>query len=117
MVRHFEGVLKCSPTLTDSLEDDFELSAVCHRPEDLEKLQELTRFTKKELQVLYRGFKNVSISSTLSPLCISTEAMMAIPGSVTLCHVPRRSVPAEWLTRTPSSSSTPSFSLRVVSVP
>ncbi|XP_048865666.1 Kv channel-interacting protein 2 [Brienomyrus brachyistius] len=42
----------------DSLEDDFELSTVCYRPEDLDKLQELTRFTKKELQVLYRGFKN-----------------------------------------------------------
>nr|XP_023678278.1 Kv channel-interacting protein 2-like isoform X1 [Paramormyrops kingsleyae] len=48
-----------TPTVSQySLEDDFELSTVCHRPEDLEKLQELTRFTKKELQVLYRGFKN-----------------------------------------------------------
>uniref|UniRef100_A0A8B9JP18 Potassium voltage-gated channel interacting protein 2 n=1 Tax=Astyanax mexicanus TaxID=7994 RepID=A0A8B9JP18_ASTMX len=44
--------------LTDSIEDDFELSTVCHRPEGLEKLQEQTKFTKKELQVLYRGFKN-----------------------------------------------------------
>uniref|UniRef100_A0A8B9R871 Potassium voltage-gated channel interacting protein 2 n=1 Tax=Astyanax mexicanus TaxID=7994 RepID=A0A8B9R871_ASTMX len=42
----------------DSIEDDFELSTVCHRPEGLEKLQEQTKFTKKELQVLYRGFKN-----------------------------------------------------------
>ncbi|XP_035385685.1 Kv channel-interacting protein 1 isoform X2 [Electrophorus electricus] len=46
-------------TLTqDSIEDDFELSTVCQRPEGLEKLQQLTKFTKKELQVLYRGFKN-----------------------------------------------------------
>ncbi|XP_076867995.1 A-type potassium channel modulatory protein KCNIP2-like isoform X2 [Brachyhypopomus gauderio] len=44
--------------LTDSIEDDFELSTVCQRPEGLEKLQQLTKFTKKELQVLYRGFKN-----------------------------------------------------------
>ncbi|XP_062376143.1 Kv channel-interacting protein 2-like isoform X1 [Sardina pilchardus] len=42
----------------DSIEDDFELSTVCHRPEGLDKLQEQTKFTKKELQVLYRGFKN-----------------------------------------------------------
>uniref|UniRef100_A0A3P8ZYH0 EF-hand domain-containing protein n=1 Tax=Esox lucius TaxID=8010 RepID=A0A3P8ZYH0_ESOLU len=39
----------------DSVEDDFELSTVCHRPEGLDKLQEQTKFTKKELQVLYRG--------------------------------------------------------------
>lgn len=44
---------------TDSVEDDFELSTVCHRPESMDKLQEQTKFTKKELQVLYRGFKNV----------------------------------------------------------
>uniref|UniRef100_A0A8C7J4A5 Potassium voltage-gated channel interacting protein 2 n=2 Tax=Oncorhynchus TaxID=8016 RepID=A0A8C7J4A5_ONCKI len=43
---------------TDSVEDDFELSTVCHRPEGLDKLQEQTKFNKKELQVLYRGFKN-----------------------------------------------------------
>ncbi|MBN3273831.1 KCIP2 protein, partial [Polyodon spathula] len=42
----------------DSTEDDFELSTVCYRPEGLDKLQEQTKFTKKELQVLYRGFKN-----------------------------------------------------------
>lgn len=44
----------------DSVEDEFELSTVCHRPEGLEQLQEQTKFTRKELQVLYRGFKNVS---------------------------------------------------------
>ncbi|XP_035403669.1 Kv channel-interacting protein 2 isoform X1 [Cygnus atratus] len=49
-----------SPTgfLADSVEDEFELSTVCHRPEGLEQLQEQTKFTRKELQVLYRGFKN-----------------------------------------------------------
>uniref|UniRef100_A0A8C3SRA4 Potassium voltage-gated channel interacting protein 2 n=1 Tax=Chelydra serpentina TaxID=8475 RepID=A0A8C3SRA4_CHESE len=44
--------------LTDSEEDEFELSTVCHRPEGLEQLQEQTKFSRKELQVLYRGFKN-----------------------------------------------------------
>uniref|UniRef100_A0A8C0WTM4 EF-hand domain-containing protein n=1 Tax=Castor canadensis TaxID=51338 RepID=A0A8C0WTM4_CASCN len=46
------------PLLSDSVEDEFELSTVCHRPEGLEQLQEQTKFTRKELQVLYRGFKN-----------------------------------------------------------
>lgn len=32
---------------------------VCHRPEGLEQLEAQTNFTKRELQVLYRGFKNV----------------------------------------------------------
>ncbi|CAM9344741.1 unnamed protein product, partial [Lampetra planeri] len=53
----------CKPTAAPSIsqsnvEDDFELSTVCHRPESMDKLQEQTKFTKKELQVLYRGFKN-----------------------------------------------------------
>ncbi|KAK2506780.1 hypothetical protein MC885_012726 [Smutsia gigantea] len=51
----------CPPsplTPADSVEDEFELSTVCHRPEGLEQLQEQTKFTRKELQVLYRGFKN-----------------------------------------------------------
>ncbi|TWW78865.1 Kv channel-interacting protein 4 [Takifugu flavidus] len=53
---HFLGLIDL--TTADSVEDDFELSTVCHRPESMDKLQEQTKFTKKELQVLYRGFKN-----------------------------------------------------------
>nr|XP_043902303.1 Kv channel-interacting protein 4 isoform X1 [Solea senegalensis] len=53
---HFLGLIDIS--VTDSVEDDFELSTVCHRPESMDKLQEQTKFNKKELQVLYRGFKN-----------------------------------------------------------
>ncbi|XP_061050022.1 Kv channel-interacting protein 2 isoform X4 [Eubalaena glacialis] len=52
--------------LTDSVEDEFELSTVCHRPEGLEQLQEQTKFTRKELQVLYRGFKNPGVLSLSS---------------------------------------------------
>lgn len=58
--------------LADSVEDEFELSTVCHRPEGLEQLQEQTKFTRKELQVLYRGFKNVSTprpALLVSPRC------------------------------------------------
>ncbi|KAF0029389.1 hypothetical protein F2P81_018494 [Scophthalmus maximus] len=41
-----------------SVEDELELSAVRHRPEGLEQLEAQTRFSRKELQILYRGFKN-----------------------------------------------------------
>ncbi|ROL41088.1 Kv channel-interacting protein 1 [Anabarilius grahami] len=57
------GALKLLHTLglistDDRVDDDLELSVVCHRPEGLEQLEALTKFNKKELQVLYRGFKN-----------------------------------------------------------
>lgn len=44
---------------TDTSDSDLELSMVRHQPEGLEQLQAQTKFTKKELQSLYRGFKNV----------------------------------------------------------
>ncbi|KAG8574709.1 hypothetical protein GDO81_009283 [Engystomops pustulosus] len=42
----------------DSSDSELELSTVRHQPEGLEQLQAVTKFTKKELQSLYRGFKN-----------------------------------------------------------
>lgn len=36
------------------------MTTVCHRPEGLDQLEAQTNFTKQELQILYRGFKNVS---------------------------------------------------------
>ncbi|XP_074459690.1 A-type potassium channel modulatory protein KCNIP1 isoform X1 [Larus michahellis] len=42
----------------DKIEDELEMTTVCHRPEGLEQLEAQTNFTKRELQVLYRGFKN-----------------------------------------------------------
>ncbi|XP_008252105.1 calsenilin isoform X3 [Oryctolagus cuniculus] len=42
----------------DSSDSELELSAVRHQPEGLDQLQAQTKFTKKELQSLYRGFKN-----------------------------------------------------------
>uniref|UniRef100_A0A3Q3DC74 Kv channel interacting protein 3b, calsenilin n=1 Tax=Hippocampus comes TaxID=109280 RepID=A0A3Q3DC74_HIPCM len=41
-----------------SIDSDLELSMVRHQPEGLEQLQAQTQFTRKELQSLYRGFKN-----------------------------------------------------------
>ncbi|KAK7915829.1 hypothetical protein WMY93_011590 [Mugilogobius chulae] len=46
-------------TLTkDKTDDELEMTMVCHRPEGLEQLEAQTNFTKQELQILYRGFKN-----------------------------------------------------------
>ncbi|XP_061541233.1 Kv channel-interacting protein 1 isoform X3 [Phycodurus eques] len=51
---HLLGVLSAD----DNADDDLEMTLVCHRPEGLDQLQAQTNFTKRELQVLYRGFKN-----------------------------------------------------------
>ncbi|XP_037227532.1 calsenilin isoform X2 [Falco rusticolus] len=45
-------------SVEDSGDAELELSAVRHQPEGLEQLLARTKFTKKELQSLYRGFKN-----------------------------------------------------------
>ncbi|XP_038148240.1 Kv channel-interacting protein 1b isoform X2 [Cyprinodon tularosa] len=42
----------------DNADDELEMTTVCHRPEGLEQLEAQTNFTKQELQILYRGFKN-----------------------------------------------------------
>uniref|UniRef100_A0A8D0F708 Potassium voltage-gated channel interacting protein 3 n=1 Tax=Strix occidentalis caurina TaxID=311401 RepID=A0A8D0F708_STROC len=51
-----EPALTPKPLLSGDVE--VELSAVRHQPEGLEQLLAQTKFTKKELQSLYRGFKN-----------------------------------------------------------
>uniref|UniRef100_A0A3P9JPI9 EF-hand domain-containing protein n=1 Tax=Oryzias latipes TaxID=8090 RepID=A0A3P9JPI9_ORYLA len=62
-----QGLIKFALTLhklltgtlsKDNADDDFEMTVVCHRPEGLDKLEAQTNFNKRELQVLYRGFKN-----------------------------------------------------------
>ncbi|KAL4609549.1 calsenilin-like isoform X1 [Arapaima gigas] len=47
-----------APQGPDGGDSDLELSTVRHQPEGLEQLQAQTKFTRKELQSLYRGFKN-----------------------------------------------------------
>ncbi|XP_023184870.1 Kv channel-interacting protein 1 isoform X1 [Xiphophorus maculatus] len=44
--------------IKDKADDDLEMTIVCHRPEGLDQLEAQTNFSKRELQVLYRGFKN-----------------------------------------------------------
>ncbi|XP_037663651.1 calsenilin isoform X4 [Choloepus didactylus] len=45
-------------SMEDGSDSELELSTVRHQPEGLDQLQAQTKFTKKELQSLYRGFKN-----------------------------------------------------------
>lgn len=52
---------------SDSSDSELELSTVRHQPEGLDQLQAQTKFTKKELQSLYRGFKNVSVPVSPCP--------------------------------------------------
>ncbi|KAE8285926.1 Kv channel-interacting protein 1 [Larimichthys crocea] len=44
--------------IKDRADDDLDMTMVSHRPEGLDKLEAQTNFSKRELQVLYRGFKN-----------------------------------------------------------
>ncbi|XP_012497345.1 PREDICTED: calsenilin isoform X2 [Propithecus coquereli] len=52
-----------APQGSDSSDSELELSTVRHQPEGLDRLQAQTKFTKKELQSLYRGFKNVNATT------------------------------------------------------
>ena len=40
--------------------DELNIHAVRYRPEELAKLTRTTKFTRKEIQLIYRGFKQVS---------------------------------------------------------
>uniref|UniRef100_A0A673L791 Calsenilin-like n=1 Tax=Sinocyclocheilus rhinocerous TaxID=307959 RepID=A0A673L791_9TELE len=51
-------IASAAPQGSNSTDSDLELAMVRHQPEGLEQLQAQTKFTRKELQSLYRGFKN-----------------------------------------------------------
>ncbi|XP_074784715.1 calsenilin isoform X2 [Athene noctua] len=106
-------------SVEDSGDVEVELSAVRHQPEGLEQLLAQTKFTKKELQSLYRGFKNVSVGGTLVlPLPRQGQDRGVGFGGAGVHRAPTllpRSVPAASWTRRPSSSSTRSSSPKAVS--
>lgn len=41
--------------------DELNFHIIRYRPEELEKLANSTKFTRKEIQLMYRGFKQVNI--------------------------------------------------------
>lgn len=47
--------------LVDNEVDDLEIQIARYKPESLDNLCKTTKFTKKELQIMYRGFKQVGI--------------------------------------------------------
>ncbi|KAG5272002.1 hypothetical protein AALO_G00160560 [Alosa alosa] len=51
-------IASTTPQGPDISESELELATVRHQPEGLDQLQSQTKFTRKELQSLYRGFKN-----------------------------------------------------------
>lgn len=100
----------------DSGDAELELSSVRHQPQGLEQLLAQTKFTKKELQSLYRGFKNVSVGGTLAPA--PHRQGRGVDFGARVHQAPTllpRSVPAASWTRRPSSSSIRSFSPKAVS--
>lgn len=46
--------------LSDNEFDELELQVVRYKPEGLDTLCRNTKFSRKELQIMYRGFKQVS---------------------------------------------------------
>lgn len=44
--------------------DELTLHVVRYRPEELDKLTKNTKFTRKEIQLIYRGFKQVQTNIT-----------------------------------------------------
>lgn len=72
----FPSPVFCSaPPLTDNSDSDLELSMVRHQPEGLDQLQAQTQFTRKELQSLYRGFKNVRQRASQSGVVSQTHRL------------------------------------------
>lgn len=94
-----------SPSPTDSSDSDLELSTVRHQPEGLDQLQAQTKFTRKELQSLYRGFKNVGWSAPaaetplVAPLCRCSLFRLELLELIFFLPLLSRSVPAGWLMR------------------
>lgn len=74
--------LLSASSIPDSVEDELELSTVRHRPEGLEQLEAQTRFSRKELQILYRGFKNVRPQP--SSVSSAAQCKVKVPLKVTI---------------------------------
>ncbi|KAG7230334.1 hypothetical protein INR49_024438 [Caranx melampygus] len=75
---HLLGVI----TVEDKADDDLEMTMVCHRPEGLDQLEAQTNFSKRELQVLYRGFKNECPSGVVN----EETSSKSTPNASTYAH-------------------------------
>lgn len=50
--------------MVDNEADELEIQIARYKPESLDNLCKTTKFSKKELQIMYRGFKQVPLFST-----------------------------------------------------
>ena len=62
--------------IADNEFDDLEMQVVRYKPEGLDALCKNTKFTRKELQIMYRGFKQVSTRSPFSSLVPNERKLM-----------------------------------------
>lgn len=53
--------------IADEETDEFNFHIARYRPEELQKLASKTKFTRKEIQLMYRGFKQVSNKKAKTP--------------------------------------------------
>lgn len=51
--------------ITEEDIDEFNIHVSRYRPEELTKLTKITKFNKKEIQLIYRGFKQVCYKYSL----------------------------------------------------
>lgn len=65
--------------------DELNIHAARYRPEELAKLTRTTKFTRKEIQLIYRGFKQVSLghqlalSASQSPYLSFSSSLFLVP--------------------------------------
>uniref|UniRef100_A0AAQ5YFQ2 EF-hand domain-containing protein n=1 Tax=Amphiprion ocellaris TaxID=80972 RepID=A0AAQ5YFQ2_AMPOC len=80
----------------DKADDDLEMTMVCHRPEGLDQLEAQTNFSKRELQVLYRGFKNECPSGVVNEDTFKQIYSQFFPhgGEESMCGLLLMSAPA-----------------------
>jgi hypothetical protein len=58
--------------------DDLALSVTRYKPEELDKLAKNTLFTRKEIQLIYRGFKQVRMNYLFNSMAIQRYAIADI---------------------------------------
>ncbi|XP_010003822.1 PREDICTED: Kv channel-interacting protein 1 isoform X2 [Chaetura pelagica] len=79
------------------------MTTVCHRPEGLEQLEAQTNFTKRELQVLYRGFKNECPSGVVNEETFKQIYAQFFPHGVVPCFPAVGSLCMSYLPPNPNS--------------
>lgn len=59
MITVIKSYFNTLPSLTDHDLEDLDMQTVRYKPEGLDTLCRATKFNRKELQLMYRGFKQV----------------------------------------------------------